>query len=671
MRRFLFLSTFLAFFLSLIAQDKMFLFKSDKSVLGAPISAIDSLFFSADGSTVRLSVAGTAASYAVSTLDSIKFGANTDTVNIVYNGNTVNLMNPLCFEGVNIVTNGADVTVTSTSVTKDITYRLSGTTSEGSFKVYSTHAFNILLNGVSITNTDGPAINNQSSKSTNVILADGSVNTLTDGPTYAAATIVNGLAEDQGAAFFSEGQLIFSGNGKLTIVGKGTMQHGLNSDDFIHVKSGNIVVSSAAKDGIHGNDGFIMSGGTVSVNSTSDCIDAGVGYVNVSGGTITLYNVSPNVNCICCDSTMTISGGTISAQVIGKQAKGLKSTKAMFLNGGNISIVAIGDAVLNPLVVGSDPSYCAAIKSDAPITVDGATITINHSGLGGKGISTASDFTMNSGNVTITTTGDGSLYTNYLNVVDAYSATCISTNGRVDLLGGTLSVTSLGKGGKGISADGILTIGSETGSPTVSAYTTGLSIMNGATSITEAKAIKSDADIYLLNGTVLVNTTGAGEGIDTKMGLYMDGGTVIVQGSGVAKTKSVDYGTVFDITGGTLMVSGPLRTNIPTPTAASSTQRFLYSYCASTTATLAAGSLYHIQDASATNLVSYKPARAAYYFIFSSPSLRASTAYSLYTGGSCSGTDLNGWYTGGTYSGGTLKKTITSSATTSGTTFTF
>lgn len=654
MRKFLFLSLFLALTINSIAQDKMFLFKSDKMVLGAPINAIDSLTFSNDGSTTHLVVSGIPASFAVSTLDSITFGTSTDIVSITYNGSSVSVVNPLYFEGVSVSVNGADVVVNSTSITKDITYRLSGTTSEGMFKIYSAHAFNLVLNGASITNSDGPAINNQSSKATNVVLADGSVNVLTDGLTYAAAPIVNGLPEDQGAAFFSEGQLIFSGTGKLTINGKGALQHGLNSDDFIQVNSGTILVASAVKDGIHGNDGFIMSSGSVSIISNSDGIDGGLGIVNISGGSIMIFNGSPSVNGICCDSTMTITGGSIAVQIMGSQSKGIKSTQAMALNGGDIHINASGGAVLTPLLLGVDPSYCTAIKSDAAITVNGATIIITHSGVGGKGISTGTNFTMNSGNMTLTTTGGGALYTNYLGTMDAYSATCISTNGRVDLLGGNVTMTSSGNGGKGISANGILTIGSEAGTPTVTVSTSGASIMSGTTSVTEAKALKSDDDIYLLNGSVLVNTTGAGEGIDTKKSIYMDGGTVVVQGSTFGNTKSIDFGTAFNITGGTLMVSGPYRTKtIPIPSS-TSTQRFLYSTTASY---LTGGTLFHLQDATATNIATYKPTRTAYYFIFSSPSLKANTSYSIYTGGSTTGTATNGLYTDGIYTAGTLRAT--------------
>lgn len=115
------------------------------------------------------------------------------------------------------------------------------------------------------------------------------------------------------------------------------------------------------------------------------------------------------------------------------------------------------------------------------------------------------------------------------------------------------------------------------------------------------------------------------------------------------------------------MVSGPTRTTIPIPspsTPAQPTQRYLFS---TTAATVTAGTLFHIQNAAAANLVTYKPTRAAYYFIFSSPSLQANTAYSIYTGGSTTGTALNGLYSGGVYTPGTLK--VNYSATSNSATF--
>jgi hypothetical protein len=254
-------------------------------------------------------------------------------------------------------------------------------------------------------------------------------------------------------------------------------------------------------------------------------------------------------------------------------------------------------------------------------------------------------------------------YTNTLGTIDAYSATCISTDGTLNVLGGTLNATSTGIGGKGLSANGILTIGTATSAPAVNVSTSGASVIYSSNSITEAKGIKSDANINLVNGTILINSTGAGECLDSKATINMSGGTVVAQGSGVLNTKTIDFTTGFNITGGYLIASGPYRTKSIPSASTTSTQNFVYATLSSTTATLAPSTLLNIQDAGGNSLLTYSPNRAAYYFIFSSPNLKKSTAYSIYTGGSSTGTNTNGLFLNGAYSPGTKKTTFTSSST--------
>jgi hypothetical protein len=66
--------------------------------------------------------------------------------------------------------------------------------------------------------------------------------------------------------------------------------------------------------------------------------------------------------------------------------------------------------------------------------------------------------------------------------------------------------------------------------------------------------------------------------------------------------------------------------------------------------------LFHIEDASGNNLITFKPVRSVYYLVFSSSDLKNGSSYSIYTGGTSTGTNKNGVYSGGNYSGGTLKK---------------
>ena len=100
---------------------------------------------------------------------------------------------------------GNGVTITN-SGKENVIYELSGSTIDGYFKLYSSKKQAIVLNGVSITNSSGAAINNQGTKRTYLVVRDGTHNALSDGSTYADSG-----DEDMKATLFSEGKLLFSG----------------------------------------------------------------------------------------------------------------------------------------------------------------------------------------------------------------------------------------------------------------------------------------------------------------------------------------------------------------------------------------------------------------------------------------------------------------------------
>ena len=116
-----------------------------------------------------------------------------------------------------VTVSGNDVTIVYAGE-EYVMYELSGCTNDGFFKLYSTKKQGITLNDVSITNPNGSAINVQGTvlepnKGKRTFVVVNGDNTLYDGETYSDTP----SGEDEKATFFSEGQLIFSGSGTLSV----------------------------------------------------------------------------------------------------------------------------------------------------------------------------------------------------------------------------------------------------------------------------------------------------------------------------------------------------------------------------------------------------------------------------------------------------------------------
>ena len=298
------------------------------------------------------------------------------TVQVVFSGTTATITNPLDGAGVTVTLENGDVTINAT--VSEVAYELSGTTTNGSVKIYSEKKFKLTLNGVNITNSDGPAINIQSSKRVFVVLTDGTTNTLTDAATY------SGIPEDEDAkaTFFSEGQLVFSSSGNLTV--QGNYKHGICSDDYVRVIEGAITVTGAVKDGIHANDAFIADGGTFDITASSDGIDCEEGYIVINDGTFTFNVVDDGIAAsydtdTSIDPYLTINGGTFEINTT--EGEGIESKSTLTINNGTFTINTVDDGLnaANAIYINGGEIYVKsstndAIDSNGILTVTGGII---------------------------------------------------------------------------------------------------------------------------------------------------------------------------------------------------------------------------------------------------------------------------------------------------------
>ncbi len=168
------------------------------------------------------------------------------------------------------------------------TYSLSGTLSDGGIivDVPATDKVHLILNGVNITSTQYAPICVISGDKVSITLAQGTVNTLTDGTAYTYAysdTVV------PNSCLFSKETLIINGTGSLEVYGN--CNNGITSKDHLKILSGSIKVK-AVNHGLRGNGSVLVNGGTLSIYAGNDGIkstdadDVTKGFVFLTGGSI-------------------------------------------------------------------------------------------------------------------------------------------------------------------------------------------------------------------------------------------------------------------------------------------------------------------------------------------------------------------------------------------------
>lgn len=545
---------------------------------------------------------------------------------ITFSEGSARINNPFEDEGVSITTDKEHVVITSSITDKELSYVLSGVSSEGSVKIYGNYKFGLYLNGTGITNPKGAAINIQCGKKITVTVVDETSNLLIDGSTYEQ---VDG--EDMKGTFFSEGQLNFYGTGKLSVRGK--YKHAICTDDYFRMYEGNITVKEAASDAVHANDYIRIDGGSINTKSVGEGFDS-EGYVAINGGTVNIATTGDKGHGVKAASYINIaSSGSIDINVSGKASKGFKNSGDVTISQGTINITTTGDAFYD--TDDADISSAAGINTDGNLTIDKGILTINSSGKGGKGISADGTLVINNGTIHTTTTGGQFVYGG-----DDTAAKAIKSTGNLTVNGGTILIKTSGVEAEGLESKATLTI-------------------NGGTLEIEAydDCINASNHIEITGGNIYCNST-VNDGIDSNGTLSISGGVVVSAGASSPEGGIDCDQSQFKVTGGTLIGIGGSTSN---PTSNASTQRSLV--YGSTSSSV---QIIHIESSTGDEALTFKLPKTysqQMTLLFSSPKMAANTNYTIYTGGSISGgSDFHGLYTGATYTKGTSAATFTTSS---------
>ena len=445
--------------------------------------------------------------------------------------------------------NGAHVTIAQSNTeavnNDEITYQLSGTSSNGSLSLSGSYTCTVSLAGVTLTNPSGAAINITNSKRIQLSAKNGTTNTLTDC-----------ASGSQKACVYSKGQLQLQGNGTLNVVGK--TKHGIKSASYISIKNLTLNITSTVGDGINCEEYMYIQSGTITLSGIGDDgIQCDLGGTASTG--ITTDHEDEDTGNIY------ISGGTVKVAVTAAAAKGIKAEGDMYITDGVVTATTSGGGAWD-----SDDlktKACAGLSADGNIAISGGTLTLTSTGAGGKGISGDGTFVVSdSAVITVKTSGQavvasstGTISTvSNSSTLDHYSTNYksspkgIKIDGAITITGGKVSVTTSGAGGEGIESKNTLDITG--GEITINSYDDALNSASNLTinggyiyaRATNNDAIDANGNCYVKSGLVYAISASSPEvAIDanTEGGykLYVQGGTIVAIGgleSGASLSQS-------------------------------------------------------------------------------------------------------------------------------------
>lgn len=439
-------------------------------------------------------------------------------IHIHYEGDTAIIIGASSGSEFTVKTDKAHVTITANGI-HPTEYTLSGTSENGSLKLYGHSSQTIILNGLKLTNKKDAAINVQSKAQTQLLLVPESTNILAD------ASLRTDTLEESDACIFTEGNLQIRGTGELTVYGN--YAHGIATDGTLKIASSTITIPYAMKDGLHSKYDFVMESGKIELpdfgHSTND-------------------STAKRSDGIQAKQDVCISGGIIHIRHYGIRGRGITANRQLNIYGGKIDIETTGDGIIRikKKTGEEDASSAACLKSEGNIYISRGILNLTSRGTGGKCINADSTIILGiphdeNHNLNITLLTEGKQVSN-----NAGKAKAVKADKSIIIHSGTLIANTRKEGAEGMESKGNIYINN--GIVHLDAYddainATGRIIVNGGT--IKATSERNDAidsnyphyGAYTQTEGNIIALSFAGdpeEGIDTDMSpLAICGGNLI------------------------------------------------------------------------------------------------------------------------------------------------
>ena len=391
---------------------------------------------------------------------------------------------------------GSTITITAGG-----TYVVSGALTDGEIVVAADDAdVHLVLNGASITNADGPAIDVRDASSTVLVLARGSDNALADGAAYADT------GEDAAtAALFSSDTLTLTGTGSLTVTG--AYKDGVSSKNGLAVTGSPTITVNAADDGLRGKDWLLIDGGTLTVTAGGDGLksseddDETKGFVALGGAAV---SVTAGDDGVAATTDVTVEGTDLTIAAGGGQANATVQTQP----GPGQTGAGRGAADQGQAPPDQAGSGQGAASGQSP--ADSASSSSDDTAAKPKGIDAGVSYTQDSGTVRIDAADEG--------VQAAF----------VNVGGGVLTVDS-----------GDDAINASNGDYTIEGYES-------------ADSESDDGSVLTISGGQVQLDYAGSDGIDSNGSAFVTGGQVLIGGQAGAMDGAVDANgesTLVGVTG--------------------------------------------------------------------------------------------------------------------------